>query len=77
MGPKLNGLEITHTSNHFDIITNYENSFDITRTRVRRGHEEESLLSLFPKGFITFMGDRIPLAQKYKQIEQNGTLFRI
>jgi putative hemolysin len=56
------GLEITHSSNHFDVITNYENSFDITRTRVRRGHEEESFLSLFPKGFITYMGKRIPLS---------------
>jgi putative hemolysin len=44
-----------------DIITNYENSNEITRTRVRRGHEEESLLSLFPNGFITHTGKRRPI----------------
>jgi putative hemolysin len=44
-----------------DIITNYENSNAITRSRVRRGHEEESLLSLFPDGFITYVGKRVPI----------------
>lgn len=52
MGPKLNSIEISETSKYLDMVTNYENSSDITRTRVRRGHEEESLLSLFPNGFI-------------------------
>lgn len=42
----------TRTSTYMDILTNYEQSDEITRQRVRKGHEEESLLSLFPKGFI-------------------------
>ncbi len=65
MGPKLNNQEITETSKYLDIITNYENSSEITRSRVRRGHEEESLLSLFPDGLVTYMGKRIPLADKH------------
>ncbi len=77
MGPKLTSIEITNTSKHMDVITNYENSSEITRTRVRRGHEEESLLSLFPDGFVVFFGKRIPNAEKYEQIKQNGCLFRI
>lgn len=52
MGPKLEAEQHTATSTYMDLVTNYENSNSITRTRVRRGHEEESLLSLFPNGFI-------------------------
>lgn len=77
MGPKLNPQEITKTSNYMDIITNYENSNAITRCRVRRGHEEESLLSLFPDGFITYCGKRIPIHDKLHSIKENGAMFRI
>lgn len=61
MGPKLNSLEVTNSSKYMDIITNYENSSSITRTRIRRGHEDESLLSLFPNGFIIHVGKRQPI----------------
>jgi Gelsolin repeat len=45
---------------------------------VRKGHEEESLLSLFPKGFIVYQGKRTgPLSDKIAQIKQQGSLFRI
>ena len=47
MGPKLGPEEYTNTSKQFDLLTNYENSNSITRSRVRLGHEEESLMSLF------------------------------
>lgn len=58
MGPKLDPEAYGRTSKYMDIITNYENSNLITRQRVRKGHEEESLLSLFPKGFIIYQGKR-------------------
>lgn len=56
MGPKLNAVEISETSRFMDIVTNYENSNLITRNRVRKGQEDESLLSLFPQGFIIYQG---------------------
>jgi hypothetical protein len=58
MGPKLDPDQYTYTAKYMDIVTNYENSTQITRQRVRRGHEEESLLSLFPNGFIVYQGKR-------------------
>jgi hypothetical protein len=54
MGPKLDSGEISKTSNCMLELTGFATGSDITMTRVRRGHEEESLLSLFPSGFITF-----------------------
>ena len=68
MGPKLNSLELSHTTKYMDIITNYENSSNITRTRVRKGHEEESLLSLFPNGFLIHQGKHRPNTQKNEEI---------
>ena len=78
MGPKLEAEQHTATSTYMDIITNYENSNNITRTRVRRGHEEESLLSLFPNGFITHVGKRTsPIQDKLDHIRNNGAMLRI
>ncbi len=77
MGPKLNPEQITETSTFMDMVTNYENSNLITRTRVRKGHEEESLLSLFPEGFITYCGKRQAVKFKAGKINTHGALFRI
>lgn len=77
MGPKLDPEEYSHTSKYMDIITNYENSNEITRNRVRKGHEDESLLSLFPNGFITYIGKRVPASEKIASILENGAMFRI
>lgn len=60
-----------------DLVTNYENSNSITRTRVRRGHEEESLLSLFPNGFIIHQGHRAPLNEKIEALKSKGAMYRI
>jgi hypothetical protein len=64
MGPKLDPQQYSETAKFMDIITNYENSNLITRSRVQRGHEEESLLSLFPNGFINYVGTRVPVKEK-------------
>jgi len=77
MGPKLEAEQYTLTSKYMDIVTNYENSNLITRSRVRKGHEEESLLSLFPNGFLIHTGKRVPLNQKINDINQNGIMLRI
>ena len=54
IGPHLKLDDYTKTAVFFDVFTNYTNSYDITRQRVQRGHEEESLLSLFPQGFMIY-----------------------
>ena len=69
IGPKLEAEAYTATSTYMDLVTNYENSNLITRQRVRRGHEEESLLSLFPDGFIIHHGRRVgALGDKVRHI---------
>lgn len=77
MGPKLDLQQLSETSTFMDMVTNYENSNLITRNRVRRGAEEESLLSLFPNGFVTYFGRRIPVSEKLQQVKQYGAMFRV
>lgn len=37
---------------------------EITRLTVITGHEDDSLLTFFPKGFIVHDGERVPLADR-------------
>jgi len=69
MGPKLNPQEMSQTSSYMDMVTNYENSNSITRCRVGKGHEEESLMSLFPNGFINYIGKRVPIDERIASIK--------
>jgi hypothetical protein len=78
IGPHLSLDQYTETSKFFDVLTNYTNSWEITRVRVKRGHEEESLLSLFPGGFVINMGYRTgSLVERATQIKANGAMFKI
>ena len=77
MGPRLSPEAYAETAHPLDLLTNYENSNLITRTRILRGHEDESLLSLFPEGFVAFIGSRVPLEDKVKEIIEKGAMFRV
>ena len=48
-----------------------------TRTRVKKGHEDEGLLSFFPEGFTILDEARVPMDEWYAKIEANGAMFRV
>lgn len=50
---------------------------EITRTSVMQGHEDQSLLQFFPKGFVCHDGARIPLATKLDNIKASGAMYRV
>lgn len=75
--PKLLVIWVILLFINLDIVTNYENSSEITRQRVRRGHEDESLLSLFKDGFITYAGKYQSYVEKFNSVLYYGGLFRI
>jgi hypothetical protein len=61
-----------------DILTN--NIFsprEITRITVMQGHEDDTLLTFFPNGFICHDGPRKTLAERIAGIKDNGCLFKI
>lgn len=48
-----------------------------TRTRVKKGHEDEGLLSFFPEGFTILDEARMSMDDWYAKIEANGAMFRV
>lgn len=77
MGPKLAPEDLPKTAEAMDILTDYVNSTEITRQRVRRGHEEESLLSLFPNGFVVHQGNHRNVQEKIAEMKSNGAMLRV
>ena len=55
-----------------NVLTTHE-----TRTRVKKGHEDEGLLAFFPDGFTILDEARIPIDEWYAKVEQNGVMFRV
>lgn len=63
---------------YMDILTKgVLSSREITRLNVQHGHEDDSLLTFFPNGFICHDADRTPLADKHNAIKENGCMYRV
>lgn len=77
MGNNLIGDQVAKTSEAMDEICEHLNTSDMTRMRVRKGHETEELLRFFPNGFIILDEARVPLSDFYKKVEEKGTMFRV
>jgi len=50
---------------------------DMTRMRVKKGHEDEALLAFFPDGFLILDEARIPMDEWYAKVQENGVMFRV
>ena len=77
MGPKLDPEKYTETAKYLDIVTNYENSSLITRTRIQRNHEDETFLSLFSNSFLIYLGPIQQAEAKLSALKATGGMFRI
>jgi hypothetical protein len=42
-----------------------------------QGHEDDTLLTFFPNGFICHDGPRIEISERLEKIKANGCLFKI
>lgn len=54
------------------VLTNH-----MTRMRVKKGHEDESLLAFFPDGFLILDEARISMDEWYAKINSDGVMFRV
>jgi hypothetical protein len=77
IGGHLVGEQLSTTSEAMDDICEHINTSDMTRMRVKKGHETEELLRFFPKGFIILDEARVPLSEFYKKVDERGAMFRI
>lgn len=52
-------------------------TMDMTFTTIKKGHEDEGLLSFFPEGFCILDEARTSMDEWYGRVAQNGVMFRI
>ena len=76
-GPKLIGEQHAHTTEAMEIISDHINTSDMTRIRVRKGHEDEAFLGFFPNGFVILDETRVPIADFNAKMTGKGGMFRI
>ena len=50
---------------------------EITRITVLQGHEDDTLLTFFPNGFICHDGDRMSVDEKLASIKENGAIYKM
>ena len=60
-----------------DALTDGVLTSDMTRMRVKKGHEDEALLAFFPEGFMILDEARIPMDQWYEKVNTTGVMFRV
>lgn len=77
MGPKVLNEHMSMMNTGMDALTGYELSSNMTRIRLRKGHEDEAFLSFFPDGFAILDEQRIPMDDWLAKTNANGVLFRV
>merc|ERR1712060_585916 len=75
-GPKLVGNQQAQTTEAMEIISDHINTSDMTRLRVRKGHEDETFLRFFPN-FTILDEARVPIAEFYAKMNEKGAMFRV
>jgi hypothetical protein len=77
-GPRLPSDVQSNYRKYMDIVTNNILSpREITRITVMQGHEDDTLLTFFPNGFICHDGARMTIAERINAIKENGCLYKI
>lgn len=60
-----------------DALTGGVLTSNMTRMRVKKGHEDEGFLAFFPDGFAILDEARISMDEWYAKVASNGILFRV
>ena len=77
-GPRLPSDKVSEHRQYMNQLTNNILSpSEITRISVMQGHEDDTLLSFFPNGFICHDGARIEMPERISNIKEKGCLFKI
>lgn len=78
-GPRLPSDQVSEYRDYLAKLTNYEfKPNEITRTSVMQGHEDDSLLTFFPNGFICHDGPYQTYKDRVQEIEEKaGCMYRI
>lgn len=77
LGPRTLSENISKMATAQDGLTDGVLTSDMTRMRVKKGHEDEALLSFFPDGFLILDEARISMDEWYGKVNSNGVMFRV
>jgi len=50
---------------------------EVTRVSVMQGHEDDTLLTFFPNGFICHDGAYEPIAERIESLKTRGAMYKI
>ena len=77
LGPRTLSVNISKMATAQDSLTDGVLTSDMTRMRVKKGHEDESMLAFFPEGFLILDEARIPMDDWYAKVNSTGVMFRV
>jgi|Transcript_32251 hypothetical protein len=77
LGPKVTSEHTSKMADAMNTLTGGVLTSDMTRMRVRKGHEDEGMLAFFPEGFLILDEARVPLDEWLQKTSSMGTMFRV
>lgn len=70
--------KVSEYRKYLDILTDY--TFipsEISRVSCMQGHEDDTLLTFFPNGFVCHDGERTEQDAKMAMLTENGAMYRV
>jgi len=77
LGPRCTGLEVSKMADAMLALVGGVYTSDMTHIRVKKGHEDDALLSWFPQGFLILDEARVPIDEWQAKINTSGTMLRV
>jgi len=77
LGPRTLSENVAKMATAMDGLTDGVLTNSMTRMRVKKGHEDEAMLSFFPDGFTILDEARVSMDQWYAKVNDTGVMFRI
>ena len=77
LGPRVMSEHTSKMSDAITALTGGVLTSEMTRMRVKKGHEDEGLLAFFPRGFLILDEERVPLDEWRAKVYASGTMFRV
>lgn len=77
-GPRMAGDKVSEFRRFMAVLT--EGMYiprEIMRVSMQQGHEDDTILKLFPNGFICHDGNHTEIANKQEKIKENGCMYKI
>ena len=77
-GPRMPGDKVSEYRRFMAVLTDgMYIPREIMRVSMQQGHEDDTILKLFPNGFICHDGNYTEFANKLEKIKENGAMYKV